>query len=207
MECRSEPVVTGPRGLSVPVQLMLPRAAAERIRAGGSYGYLVGRVSLAEQVAAIDGVSTESGGVLPFPLTPKTHFLNSCDRVRNGIWRRANPELHILHYEAAIRRTAITRDAFAATLDRALPSGAAGYPVISYAPAAPDPFPDLCAWWVLPDGVQPIDLETEPAELGIAALAPGWPWPRCSNGGRFWSGWGASVRQRRTPWPSTASAH
>ncbi|MFD1238208.1 HesA/MoeB/ThiF family protein [Pseudonocardia benzenivorans] len=159
------------------MQLLLGQDAISHFKAGGRGGRLTIRASAAQDVGAVVAVSDSTGVTRPCPILPKTHFLKSCDVGPAGLWYRTTPELHLLWLAVAARLKTLRREAFAAGLERPLPTVAGAFFVVTYAPDCSDEVPDVLAWCVTPDGVQLIDFEVEPPPgfCGLAALAPGWP--------------------------------
>jgi hypothetical protein len=93
-------------------------------------------------------------------IKPGKHFLASGDVRPSGLWYRVDAGLHVLWYLSR-RRTKLTLDGFKGFV--ASKPGKKVYIAITYAPDAIDripdvPIPDLVAWRIAGDGVEPLDI-------------------------------------------------
>jgi hypothetical protein len=160
------------------VLLIVPRAAADVIRAGGSWGEFTVRVSDPQNVGAIVAVRNGNGPMMPTALSPPNHFLASADPWPVGRWYRVPPEVHG-HWLATKMRAGA---ALATRVLREVANGfyAGPHVAVTYAPDVADtfgdaPVPDMVAWHVDTDGITPISVEVEPTVLGQSQLEPAWP--------------------------------
>lgn len=155
--------------------VLVNHEAAARLRSGHRHGELTLRYCPVTETAAVIAVGVASTS-FPTPMDERGHFLSSAP-TRGGLWTRATALLHQLGYAAGARGVVLTRDGFAAEIEAQLPSAGGSYIVITHAPDAIAPVPDLCAWAVSPYDVAPLDIDVQPPpDLGgIAALTPYWP--------------------------------
>ena len=158
--------------------LIVPRAAASVIRAGGTWGEFTVRVSDPQNVGAVIAVRTGTGPMMPTTLSPPNHFLATADTRPAGRWYRVPPELHA-HWLATKMRSAVS---LPLSMLRDVANGYYTGPhlAITYAPDVAETFgdaqvPDLVVWHVDNDGITPISVEIEPTVLGQAQLEPVWP--------------------------------
>jgi hypothetical protein len=163
--------------------ILVPQEAASRIRESGAWGHVTFKVSDAENAGHVYQISSgPDTPLLPVQIEPKrVHFLASGDIRRSGLWFRVPAELHVGWYVCRRTGTQVPPDSFRASVASGYVNpGKASYIAITYAPDVavhvPDGrVPELVAWHVTGDGVDPLDIECEPEVLGSAQLAPYWP--------------------------------
>ncbi len=161
--------------------ILVPHEAAAKIRDSGAWGRVTFRVSDAENAGYVRAIGVGPDMLLPVTIEPKTHFLNSGEDREGGCWYRVEPELHALWVDCQRRRSILKLDGFADFVTSGFKGPGGGtYIAITYASDIDARFPDagiagLAAWRVSADGVQPLDIECQPAVLGNAQLAEQWP--------------------------------
>lgn len=159
--------------------VLMPAAAATAIRLGGYWGHVTVRASAPDLVAAVVALSQGNEATLPMELTPRNHFLSTADYHQTGRWYRVDADLNVAWLQARIRAgAAVPQQA----LEHAVTSGLYRGPhlAITYAPdlAARYPglvVPDFVAWHVDDGWLIPMDVQVEPAVLGMQQLEPAWP--------------------------------
>jgi molybdopterin-synthase adenylyltransferase len=163
--------------------ILVPQEAARRIPGSGSWGRVTFKVSDAENAGYVYQISSgPDTPLLPVEIKPeRKHFLTSGDVRPSGLWYRVDADLHVLWYLSRRRTTKLTLDGFREFVASGFMNpGKSFYIAITYAPDAIDrfpdvPIPDLVAWRIAGDGVEPLDIECEPEVVGNARLAPYWP--------------------------------
>lgn len=159
--------------------LLVPRAAADAIRAGGTWGEFTVRVSDPQNVGGVVAVRAGTGAMMPTPLSPPNHFLTAADSRPAGRWYRVAPELHAQWLMVKVRTgvslpTSVLRDGTNGFYKG--PHIALTYaPDVSATFGDDSPVPEMVAWHVENDGITPVSIEVEPAVLGLAQLEPAWP--------------------------------
>lgn len=159
--------------------LLVPRSAADAIRAGGTWGEFTVRVSDPQNIGAVVAVRAGNGSMMPTPLTPPNHFLAAADSRHAGRWYRVAPELHAQWLLVKMR----TGAALPTSVLRGAADGFYSGPhiAITYAPDVPTafgeetPIPNIVAWYVDSEGITPVAVEVEPSVLGQAQLHQAWP--------------------------------
>jgi hypothetical protein len=169
--------------------LLLPRAAADRIAAGGRFGDL--SVAEGDEFGAVASIVIENGSMLPAGLT-SGHLLHRAASHKQGYWRRADPELHILWQQFGARGLPVPSGLVTDLLEVPLvnPGGGAYY-LLTYAPHAAvtddndmggegdgavlrQP-PEFVAWLAVPGGLVQIHVDVEVADTSAGSLEPQWP--------------------------------
>jgi NAD(P)-dependent dehydrogenase (short-subunit alcohol dehydrogenase family) len=161
---------------------MLPVEAARLMRDGELWGTLTFHVSDPDNAATVSALSQERGGRVPVRLSPKLHFLHSCDARPHGWWYRAPTDLHLWWYLCARQQVELKYEAFRQYVASAQHPGAEQYMAITFAPGAPEAYselqlPEFAAWVVSRERVSPIAIEVEPETRGVRQLAVLWPVP------------------------------
>ncbi len=166
------------------IAVLLPLSAQERIKTGGRHGELGLRMSDVDALVAVGSVSigkVSAPETFPTPLTPKNHRLN-LQHVNGGTgwWERANADLHLQHLHARLRNIALKAGPVRQQLPDLPALGPEPAILITYAPDIPDEdgwqlVSEFAAWMFNDEQLQPIDLLTEPAHIGIVQLTGHWP--------------------------------
>ncbi len=161
--------------------VLVPQLAAQRIRGGGQWGQITFQASDPHQVGAVIAVSHGNEPILPAPLQPKTHFLHSANSRGGHRWYRVPPELHLFWWQLRKIRGALKLEGFRSWIDSGWlnPSGG-GYLALTlsadvHASYPEVDIPDIAAWYVTPNGVEPVDLDVQAADQGMRQLADYWP--------------------------------
>jgi hypothetical protein len=162
--------------------ILLSSEAATVLKDGGSWGFLSLRTSVPDGLAGVVAVSQRRETNRPTPLQPLNHVLSQVDPGPTALWFRAEADLHALAVAVAARGARLTLECFRTNVPSGFQSpGRAAYVALTYAPGIHETTdrdkraPELMAWWVSADGVQLIDLEVQPEEIGQTQLAPYWP--------------------------------
>jgi hypothetical protein len=163
------------------LSILIPRDGPALIRDGGPHGSITVKVSGADNVGFVRAISSRDEVRRPVALSPKTHFLNAGEDRPAGYWYRVRPQLHLLWLDLHQRRGSLTLQGFAEYVPSGFKSpGRSSYIAVTYAPGTDTvvpgvTLPDLVAWYVTSDGVQPLDIDREPAIAGNGQLSPQWP--------------------------------
>lgn len=161
--------------------VLVPTAAAQRIRDGGQWGRITYKASDSNNVGAVMAVSHGNDPLLPTALQPKSHFLNSADARGGHRWYRVPPELHLLWWHLRKTRGGLKLDGFRSSIDAGwMGPGGGSYLALTVSADVHTSYPevdipDIAAWYVTPTGVEPVDLDVQASDQGIQQLAEYWP--------------------------------
>jgi hypothetical protein len=161
--------------------LLVPSAAATTLDTGGRWGEMSAQVSDPEQVARVVAISAESGPVMPVEGLDRSHFLNSANTKPIGRWFQVDPQTQVAWAVARSRASGITLTGFRNLVPKSLPNpGAFLFFVLTYAPDLPTELaeagvPRLAGWMVRAEGVVPIAVDIEHADVGVHQLHGHWP--------------------------------
>lgn len=162
--------------------ITLTRSAAAVIRRGHhGWGHLQLKISDPDKAGGVCSVSYADEVKVAVEVGPPGHFLRSCDDYPHACWYQVSAALNMQWYFAGRKRAGISFDGFRRAIRSGfIQPGNGSYLAVTYAPNAdteyPEvPVPEFALWRVTPDGAVPLDIEVEPDEHGISALAPHWP--------------------------------
>lgn len=163
--------------------VLVPSAAARRIREGGSWGRITFQVSDPDRVGAVIAVSSGSGPLTPTPLLPRNHFLSSGHARSQHRWYRVgSPDLHGMWTYARNLGHAVPLDLFKDNISGRWmsPSAEGAYVALTVAADVPPEHrergvPEIAAWYVTTEGAGPVAIDLLSDEHGFAQLAGHWP--------------------------------
>lgn len=161
--------------------LLVPSAAVTTLDTGGRWGDMSAQVSNPEQVARIIAISAENGPVMPVEGLNRSHFLHSANTKAIGRWFRVGADTQGAWAVLRSRASGITLSGFRDLVPTSLPNpGAHMYFVLTYAPDLPTELieagvPRLAGWAVRAEGVCPVAVDVEQAEIGVHQLQGHWP--------------------------------
>lgn len=162
--------------------ILIPRPAADTLRAAGPWGRLTLRINKPEKLAVVSGISRERSGTVSVDTDVRSRLLANCDPVPTGWWYRAAPDLHAIWLALRARHnSALKLEAFKAQVPNGFKApGSDGYLAITHASGTKEAFPeqslpDFAAWYITSSAAAPVSVSVEPSTTGIRQFDHHWP--------------------------------